>query len=272
MDVNFDWTELQRVIDRAEAGGGTVGVTAIPSHGAAFTHRGERRFRAASTVKIPIMIEIYRQIDRGERALADLYRLRSDDRAPGSGILLHLHEGAELTLEDLIYLMISISDNTATNVLIDMAGMENVGATMRSLGMAHSTLGRKMKGRPAQGDEQENWATPDEYAAVVGALLDGRAASASACERMLAMLEKQQCTRRISRYLPEDESIRWGSKTGSIAGVTNDVGFVASDRGTVIVSVFCEDLADQHVGEQVIGDVARAALRATSIVEPTSSS
>jgi beta-lactamase class A len=86
------------------------------------------------------------------------------------------------------------------------------------------------------------------------------------------MLEKQQCTRRISRYLPEDESIRWGSKTGSIAGVTNDVGFVASDRGTVIVSVFCEDLADQHVGEQVIGDVARAALRATSIVEPTSSS
>jgi beta-lactamase class A len=272
MDGNLDWTELRRVIDRAEAGGGAVGVTAIPPRGAAFTHRGARRFRAASTVKIPIMIELYRQVDRGERALADLYWLRSEDRAPGSGVLLHLHDGAELTLEDLIYLMISVSDNTATNMLIDVAGMENVGVTMRSLGMADSTLGRKMKGRPAQGDEQENWATPDDYAAVIGALLEGRAASAGACERMLAMLEKQQCTRRLSRYLPEDESIRWGSKTGSIAGVTNDVGFVASDRGTVIVSVFCEDLADQHVGEQVIGDVARAVLRDTGIVEPTSTS
>jgi beta-lactamase class A len=223
-------------------------------------------------VKIPIMIELYRQVDRGERTLTDRYELRNEDRAAGSGVLLHLHQGLDLSLDDLIYLMISISDNTATNVLIDLAGMDNVNATMRSLGMTDSTLGRKMKGRPAQGDEQENWATPDDYAAAIAALLERRAASAEACERMIATLEKQQCTRRISRYLPEGDAIRWGSKTGSIAGVTNDVGFIATERGTVIVSAFCENLADQHVGERVIGDIARAAMRATGVAEPLSTS
>ena len=85
MDANSEWTELEQVIDRAEAGGGTVGVTVIPPRGDAFAHHGARRFRAASTVKIPIMIELYRQIDRGERDLGDRYRLRNEDRAPGSG-------------------------------------------------------------------------------------------------------------------------------------------------------------------------------------------
>ncbi len=95
------------------------------------------------------MVEIYRQIDCGECSLDDPYILRDDDKAVGSGVMLHLQDGATLTLNDLIYLMISISDNTATNLLIDMAWMDNVNETMRALGMANSLLGRKMKGRPA---------------------------------------------------------------------------------------------------------------------------
>jgi beta-lactamase class A len=139
---------------------------------------------------------------------------------------------------------------------------------MQELGMTRSVLGRKMKGRPAHGDEPENWATPDDYIAVLQAILEHKAASPESCERMIAMLEKQSCTRRISRYLPEQEGIRWGSKTGSVLGVTNDVGFVTTERGTLLISVFCEALPDQHVGEQVIGDISRAAMTATGVVEP----
>ena len=214
------------------------------------------------------MIEIYRQIDRGERALTDAYVVNDADRAVGSGIMLGLHNGATLNLEDLVYLMISISDNTATNVLIDYAGMDAVNATMQELGMTRSTLGRKMKGRPAQGDEQENWATSDDYITVLQAILERKAASPESCDRMIAMLEKQSSTRRISRYLPVQEGIRWGSKTGSVLGVTNDVGFVTTARGTLLISVFCEALPDQHVGEKVIGDISRAAMKATGVVEP----
>ncbi len=84
---------------------------------------------------------------------------------------------------------------------------------------------------------------------------------------MSATLEKQQNPRRIARYLPEREDLRWGSKTGSVKGVVNDVGFVTSERGTVILSVFCENLPDQHTGEQVIGEISRAALAAAGILE-----
>jgi beta-lactamase class A len=146
--------------------------------------------------------------------------------------------------------------------------MDAVNATMRELGMTASNLGRIMKGRPAVRGEVENLATPNDYAAVVGVILDGRAASPSSCEAMLAMLEKQQNQRRIARYLPQDESIRWGSKTGSITGVTNDVGFVRTDLGTVVIAVFCEDFPDQHSAEQAIGEISRAALATIGLLEP----
>lgn len=268
MPATVDWSEVEAIASAAEVRSASIGVTIIDPDGATYARNGDRRYRAASTVKIPLMIEIYRQIDRGERTLDDRYRLRDEDRANGSGVLLELHDGIELTIRDLVYLMISISDNTATNILIDMAGLAQVNTTMASLGMTASTLGRKMKGRPAEGDEPENWATPNDYAAVVQAILDGRAASAASCAQMTAMLETQQNKRRIARYLPETEGIRWGTKTGSIAGVTNDAGFITTPNGTLIVSVFCDGLADQHLGEQVIGDISRAAMTATGVADP----
>lgn len=263
-----DWSAVERIIAAAEAGGGSVGVTLVGPNGDTFTHNADRKYGAASTVKIPLMVEIFRQIDRGERSLDDPYTLVDEDRAAGSGVILELHTGITLTLNDLVYLMMAISDNTATNVLIDYAGMDNVTATMRELGMTQSLLGRKMKGRPAEEGEQENWATPGDYARLMQALLANQVASADSCAKMVAMLEKQQNTRRISRYLPESDKIRWGSKTGSMRGVTNDVGFVTTDAGTLIVSIYCEGLADQHVGEKVIGDITRAALEATGVAEP----
>jgi beta-lactamase class A len=259
----MDWSTVENLAREAEREGGRVGVAVIAPDGERFSYRGDERFVAASTVKIPLMVEIYRQIDAGRRSLDDVYVLRDAAKAPGSGVLLHLHDGISLTLADLIYLMISISDNTATNILIDMADMEQVNKTIASLGMTGSTLGRKMLGRPAQGAERENWATPLDYARAVQSILDGSAASAASCARMTEMLTKQQNARRIARYLPE--GVRWGSKTGSVRGVTNDAGFITTDTGTLIVSVFCADLADQHTGEQVIGDISRAAMRATDL-------
>lgn len=273
MNGQTDWSEVEWLAQGAEGSGGAVGVTMFAPNGDVFSYQGERRFIAASTVKVPIMVEIFRQIDRGERALGGPFTLTAADKTPGSGVLQHLHDGIELTLNDLIYLMISISDNTATNILIDMAGMQRVNETIRSLGMVNSTLGRKMLGRPAQGEQAENWATPTDYATAIRAILEGRAASAAACEAMTAMLQKQENTRRIARFLPDSEGpdqggIRWGSKTGSLKGVTNDAGFITTAAGTLILAVYCEKLPDQHSGEQLIGEISRAAMAATRIAEP----
>lgn len=259
-----DTRHLERIIADAEATGGTVGVAISATDGWAFAHNGDRPFRAASTVKIPIMIAIFRQVDAGARRLDDTFTMSASDFSAGSGVLHEMHEGLQVTVSDLLYLMMSISDNTATNVLIDMAGMEDVNALMRKLGMAQSTLGRKMQGRPAEGQQRENWATPSEYASLVGGLLDRQVASAESCDAMIAILEKQQNPRRIGRYVPL-HGFRWGSKTGSISGVVNDVGFITGDGGTVIVSAYCEDLPDMYTGEQLIGDIARAAMEAVGI-------
>lgn len=266
--MTIDWAGVAAAVAAAEATGGTVGVTIVAPGGATFRHNGDRRFRAASTVKIPLMVAVYRAVDAGERALTDRIVLRAADKAPGSGVLLHLHDGLELTLEDLVYLMISISDNTATNLLIDLVGLDAVNDVIASLGMRDSNLGRKMQGRPALPDEPENWATPDDYALAIQALLEGRAASTESCTAMLAMLEKQQNPRRIGRYVPEGEGIRWGSKTGSLTGVVNDVGFITTPAGTLVASVFTEGLPDLHAGEQAIGDITRAALQATGLIPP----
>lgn len=271
-NTTTDWSKIEDLIQSAEAGDGVVGVTIVAPDGSRFEHNGDRRFRAASTMKIPLMVAIYRQIEQGSRSLSDLHVLYPDEKAVGSGVLLHLHDGSNLTLNDLVYLMISISDNTATNMLIDLATMPYVNEVMGSLGMANSTLGRKMQGKPAEGSQQENWATPNDYVTAVQALLANQAAGEDACQKMIAMLEKQQSTHRISRYLPEGDDIRWGSKTGSINGVTNDVGFISTSKGTLVLGVFCENLPDQHVGEQFIGNVSRAAMRATGVAEPLETS
>ncbi len=263
--MNLNWAGVEAAVQRAGQHG-TVGVSVVTPDGACFSHNGRRQFPAASTVKIGIMVEIYRKIDRGEIALDDLHAVCASDWSNGSGVLRYMHDGHQVTVGDLLYLMMSISDNTATNMLIDIAGMDAINATMRDLGMASSNLGRKMMGRLAIEGEQENLATPEDYTLAIGKILNGTAASPASCEAMVATLEKQQNSRRIARYLPESDEIRWGTKTGSNKGVTNDAGFVSTPNGTLLIAVYAENLPDQHTGEEIIGDIARAAWQAAGLL------
>ncbi|MCC6717434.1 MAG: serine hydrolase [Acetobacteraceae bacterium] len=255
-----NWSGLAAAIAEQEAAGCTLGVAAIAPDRSRFAHNGDRRFVAASTVKIAIMLELFRRIDAGTDALEQEHVLREADKATGGGVVKELHAGLAFTVADLCYLMMAISDNTTTNILIDRVGMAAVNTTMQALGMSGSCLGRKMRGRAVAAGEQENWAVPDEYAALVAAILGGRAASASSCAAMVGQLEKQTNDRRIARHLPRGEGRpRWGSKTGSLPGVVNDVGFVMTSRGPLVLALFCE-IEDPLAGEAALGDVTRAAL------------
>ena len=244
------------VIAQAEAGGAIIGVSAISATGERFLHNDKRRFVAVSTVKTAIMIELFRQIDAGGLSLDTRHTLRAADKATGSGVMANLHDGIELTLGDLVYLMMSISDNSSTSILIDHIGQDRVNATMRDLGMVNSTLGRRMCGMQAERREQENWAVPEDYTRALAASLDGSAASAGSCAKMLEPLEAQQNERRIARHLPRTNRPRWGSKTGSLPGVTNDVGYVVTEQGPVIMAIFCDNQPNPHDGERIVSDIA----------------
>jgi beta-lactamase class A len=259
--VSIDWSRLDAAIRSAETTGTKTGVAAIAPAGDRFRHNADQRFVAASTIKIAIMIELYRQIDAGQHTLDERRVMRAADRANGSGVMTHLHEGMEFTLNDLCYLMMSISDNTATNMLMDLVGQERVNAAMRALGMTRSVLGRKM-GQYNLGPDHDNYAVPDEFADAIAAILGNRAASPASCAAMVAMLEKQQNDRRIARHLPKQDGPRWGTKTGSMPNITNDVGFIMTTHGPLIIAVYTANQPDRNLAESQIGDIARAALEA----------
>lgn len=259
------WQPLSDYVIQNESGGIRIGVAVQTPDGDRFSLRGDERFISASTIKIPIMVEIFRQIDRGNFALDDLYTLTKDDICPGSGVLLQLHPGIELTLRDIVYLMMSISDNTATNMLIDLAGMDNVNSTIASLGMTDSALGRKMRGVPATAGSPENWATPNDFRNAIDAILTGTAASRASCDGMIEMLTLQQNTRRIGRSFPEG-SLPWGSKTGTVGDVSHDAGFVRGNHGDLIVTVFTQGFPVLHDAEPVMGEIARLAAVASGLL------
>jgi beta-lactamase class A len=264
------WSRVEEVVAEVNRSG-TAGVSLIGPDGATWQHLGDRIFNPASTLKIPVMVEIYRKIDAGELRLDAPWTLTDDVRVGGSGVLNQMRSGATITLSDLLYLMISISDNLATDALIDMAGVEAINRTTADLGMKNSrlagTLSEAFAGAPELGR-----ATPNDYAGAIAAILDGKAASEESCKAMTALLETQQNRRRIARYLPAplplSEAIRWGSKTGTTRGVCNEAGFIIGANGRLIIAVYTEHYADTHVAEQVIGEIARAAMADTGVAGP----
>jgi beta-lactamase class A len=270
------WSRVEEVV-AAVSGYGLVGVSLIGPDGSTWQQFGDRQFNPASTLKIPVMIEIYRKIDAGELSLDDPWTLSDDDRVMGSGVLTHMRPGATITLYDLIYLMISISDNLATDVLINKAGVEAIRRTMGDLGMKNSYFSGTIKRAfeqlrdPTVIPEGLGAATPNDYAGAIAAILDGKAASAASCAAMTEMLEKQQNHRRIARFLPPmytSAGIRFGSKTGTTRGVCNEAGFVMGRNGRLILAIYTENYNDTHTAEEVIGEIARAAMADTGVVGP----
>ena len=265
------WQRVAQTVAAVEAHG-TVGVSLIGPDGATWQHHGDRLFHPASTLKIPVMVAVYRAVDAGDLRLDAPWTLTEAARVMGSGVLAHLRAGAAITVADLVYLMIAISDNLATDALIGMVGLDAIAGVLGEIGMKRSQIGATISEMFA-GSDAPMFATPNDYAAAVRAILDGAAASADSCAAMVAMLEKQQNSRRIARYLPQPSPhsvnlIRWGSKTGTMRGICNEVGFIEGPNGRLIIAVYTEHYADMHTAEQVIGAIARAALMDTGVVAP----
>src|SRR5690242_5767970 len=120
-------------------------------------HAADESLKAASTIKLAVLIALFRALDAGQLRLDDERVLRDSDKVAGSGVLSALHAGLAPTLHDLAHLMIAISDNTASNLCIEAAGgLPAVNAACQDLGATNTILGRKFLGRAAQAGEAEN--------------------------------------------------------------------------------------------------------------------
>lgn len=213
-------------------------------------------FPQASSIKIPILIELYRQAESRPTILRERQRVTSVTRTAGSGVLRHLVEGSsELSNEDLAILMIVLSDNTATDLLIDAVGMDNVNRTMLSLGAPQTQLRRKMIRPDASARGDENVATPQEAAELMIRIARcDLPMSRESCERIRQILEIRKRDA-VHRAVPSEVVV--ASKPGGIEGVAAIWSIVElPDRPFVFTAMTSYGAGD---GTDAIERAARAA-------------
>jgi beta-lactamase class A len=202
---------------------GEMGVAAIDLRtGEAIAVGADARFPTASTIKTAVMIEAWQQAADGRLSMDTTLTLRDADKVGGAGVLRGMHDGLTLTVADLIHLMIVLSDNTATNILIGRVGTARVNERLDSYGLKETRLFRPTfrDGRPDVLPELERefglgMTTPREMARLMALIAAGKAVSRDASDAMLATLRRQQDRAMIPRLLPADDRIQIGNKTGT---------------------------------------------------------
>lgn len=195
----------------------------------------DESFPTASTIKIAILAELFHQAQQGRLSLNEMYTLQASDLIGGSGISSALTPGTtKLTLRDVAALMISVSDNSMTNVLINRIGMDNVNSLLDSLGLAHTRLRRKMMDIRAAAEGRENVATPREISQLLEALYRGKVLNKQFTDDFVDLLSIKKESY-IPRYLPED--LRVANKPGELEGVRNDCGLVFTGKRPYVLCV-----------------------------------
>jgi beta-lactamase class A len=217
----------------------------------------DESFPTASTIKIAILAELFHQAQQGKLNLNDSYTLQSSDLVPGSGIAGSLTPGVtRLTLRDVAALMISVSDNSMTNVIINRVGMENVNALLESLGLTHTRLRRKMMDVKAAAEGRENVSTPREVALLLEALYKGKVLNKQFTEDFFNLLSVHKESY-VPRNLPED--LRIANKPGELEGVRNDCGIVFTGKRPYAICVMTTYVRHEREAGDAIARISAAA-------------
>jgi beta-lactamase class A len=252
---------------------------------------GDMLFPTASVFKVPVIVEFFRQIDNNRIKIEDQTLLREKDKVPGSGILKELSEGMPVSYKDLLSLMMIVSDNTATDIIVKKVGFENINNTMRELGLNdtkvtkycrqilfdlvglnnleldemtinvfnEATENRYYSGSWSLKTKDNNVSTPKEMTRLLELITEGKAASEESCQKILEIMAKCQTgPYRIPKYLPSKEVILQ-RKTGSLPGIRNDVVIITiKERGKIyIISCFTREAENNYEAEEVIARISQ---------------
>jgi beta-lactamase class A len=222
---------------------------------------GQELFYSASVIKIPIMIAVFAASHRKEIFLSKSLTLKREDMVGGSGVLQHMTPGTQVTIYDLITLMIIQSDNTATNILIDLVGTEAIQQTMIKIGLEESKFYHKMMTQDVR-REGLNEITAHEMTDMLKKLVTGKIISVHSCEQMIDIMKKQQIRNSLPAKIPEpDEPVigtlkQWeiANKTGNVSRIRHDIGVFYVGKRTFIASVLTKGIDDLESPE-VIGKI-----------------
>ena len=256
--------------------GARVGVVYLPlGGGEGLRLNADSSFHAASTMKVPVMVELLRQSERGgirmdqPVLLVNSFASIADGSpfsvspADDSDSTLYARVGERVPLRELMERMIVRSSNLATNAVIALADPARVTATLRALGATRMRVLRGVEDGRAYERGLNNVATAGDLAVVLRAIAEDRAASPAACATMRAVLERQEFNDEIPAGLPP--GTRVAHKTGQITAVLHDAAIVYPPSGTpYVLVVLTSDIPDESVARALIVDVSRLVWEAHS--------
>ncbi|HEU0116221.1 MAG TPA: serine hydrolase [Thermomicrobiales bacterium] len=229
----------------------------------------DRLYPTASVIKLAVLVEVFRQAAAGHIRLDDRIAMTAADRVAGSGVLKELAPGLAPTVRDLATAMIVLSDNTATNMLIDLlGGVEPINATTRDrLGLPKIVLHRRIDfGEIGPDARRFGESSPRDMARLAAAMARGEVVDAAASAAMLDILRRQQYLNQVPRYLAfnphadalgEPQTVWVGCKTGMTTGVRADAGVIHLPDGVEIAyCAMTEESADRAMTEEAEGEIA----------------
>lgn len=217
--------------------------------GETYALNADERVRTASTIKIAVMIEAFARVAEGKIKWTDEVVLVKDKKVSGSGILSELSDGLRLSFRDAVNLMMILSDNTATNLVLDVVTTDAVNARMESLGFKNIKIMRRVGsgGESVAGKDPENkkfglgMATPREMVLVMEKLERGEIVSAVVSKEMLDLMKREQGRNAIGRSL---WSVPMASKYGALDRLRSAVGILYTKKGKIAMAISCDEMPE----------------------------
>lgn len=217
--------------------------------GTIYEFGGDDRVPTASTIKIAVLIEAHARVAEGKARWTDELVLTKEKKVGGAGILQEFSDGLRLSLRDAVNLMMILSDNTATNLVIDVLTADAVNARMDSLGFKETRLMRRVFGGgvSVEGQKEENKrfglgrTTPHEMVAIVEKLERGQIISAPASKEMLDLMKREQGTNGIWR---RQWKVTKATKSGALDALRSNVGIIYHPRGRIALAITCDQMPE----------------------------
>lgn len=218
-------------------------------------YNADRLFRSASLVKLPIMIAVMDAVEKKRISLDTELVITGRDRMDGSGSLKWARDGTRLSVLEIVYRMITESDNTATKLLIDYFGMEYFKSYFRQIGLAYTGITPEGMNLTSGRVSKENYTTPREMGFLLEKIYRKEAVSKSMSDMMLDILKRNKSHSRIRKGVP----ISWevGHKTGLLRKSCSDVGIVFSPKGDYILAILLDDVPSYRSGKEFIAKIAK---------------
>jgi beta-lactamase class A len=218
--------------------------------GESFYLRGDEPMPTASLIKLAVMVEVYQQAGEGKIKLSDPVTFRAEDKVPGAGVLTdHFTPGLTFPLRDAVHLMIALSDNTATNLVLDKIGIGATAKRMESWGLPNTKIHAKVfRGSTTSlfPDRTKKFGlgstTARELVTLLEKLNAGTIVSPQVCKEMIALLETCEDKEKFPRFLPE--SVKVAHKTGSVDDARTDAGILFLPSGPVALCVLTAENED----------------------------